>query len=112
MNKPKRRELHRCACAPCQQHPYGQIAVQHKAINRVLANLDEKNRRRFAGLLALQSGPRHILLVSQITGLSRMTIYRGLFEIEHADSNRRGRVRTPGAGRTASEKNIPPSWRP
>lgn len=112
MNQSKRRELHRCACALCQQHPYGQIAVQHKAINRVLVNLDEKNRRRFAGLLALQLGPRHILLVSQITGLSRMTIYRGLHEIEHADSNSLGRVRTPGAGRMTIEKNIPPSWWP
>jgi hypothetical protein len=81
------------------------MAVQHKAINRVLANLDEKNRRRFAGLLALQLGRRHILLVSQITGLSRMTIYRGLHEIEHSDAKAQGRVRALGAGRIAVEKN-------
>lgn len=107
MKKSKRERLHRCTCVSCQQHPYGQIAMQHKAINRVLANLDEKNRRRFAGLLSLQLGPRHILLISQITGLSRMTIYRGQREIEHSDAKGRGRVRTPGAGRIAVEKNNP-----
>jgi hypothetical protein len=85
--------------------------VQHKAINRVLANLDEKNRRRFAGLLALQWGRRHVRLVSQITGLSRMTIYRGQREIEHSDSSALGRVRAAGAGRLAVEKNNPASLR-
>ncbi len=111
MNKSKHRELHRCICTACQQHPYCQTAVQHQAINRVLANLDEKNRRRFAGLLALQLGDRHIRLVSQITGLSRMTIYRGLHEIEHSDDKTHGRLRTHGAGRIAIEKNIPRSGR-
>ncbi len=109
VNKSKHRELHRCTCVACQQHPYGQIAVQHQAINRVLANLDEKNRRRFAGLLALQLGNRHIRLVSQITGLSRTTIYRGLHGIERSDDKAQGRLRTRGAGRIAIEKNIPPS---
>lgn len=107
MKKSKHRRLHRCTCATCQQHLYSQVAVQHKAINRVLANLDEKNRRRFAGLLALQLGHRHILIVSQITGLSRMTIYRGQREIERSDATARGRVRAPGAGRIAVEKNNP-----
>jgi hypothetical protein len=106
-NKSKHRRVHCCACATCQAHPYGQVAAEHKAINRVLANLDEKNRRRFVGLLALQWGRRHIRLISQITGLSRMTIYRGQREIERSDLKVRGRVRAPGAGRLAVEKNNP-----
>ena len=73
----------------------------------MLAHLDEKNRRRFAGLLALQWGRRHIRLVSQITGLSRTTIYRGQRELEHSDPTARERVRAPGAGRLAVEKNNP-----
>jgi len=105
VNKSKQRRLHRCTCATCQQHPHGQVAVQHKAINRVMANLDEKNRRRFAGLVALQWGRRHVRLVSQITGLSRMTIYRGQREIEHSTSKAHGRVRSAGAGRMKVEKN-------
>jgi len=105
MKKSKHRRLHECTCATCQQHPYSHVARQHRAINRVLVNLDEKNRRRFAGLLALQFGRRHLRLVSQITGLSRMTIYRGQREIEHSDAKAGGRVRMPGAGRLTVEKN-------
>lgn len=103
--KSKHRRVHSCACPTCQEHPYSQVAAEHKAINRVVANLDEKNRRRFVGLLALQWGRRHILLISQVTGLSRMTIYRGQREIEHSDAKAHGRVRTPGAGRSPVEKN-------
>ena len=111
MNKSKHRRFHRCACVTCQAHPSSYVAAQHKAINRVMAHLDEKNRRRFAGMLALQWGRRHIRLVSQITGLSRMTIYRGQHEIEHSDPQAQGRVRVPGAGRLAVEKNNPASFR-
>ena len=50
--------VHQCVCETCQQHPYSAMAKEHQAINRVLAGLDEKNRRRFVGLLALQLGPR------------------------------------------------------
>lgn len=107
--KSKHRHVHWCVCPTCQEHPYSHVAAEHKAINHVVANLDEKNRRRFAGLLALQWGRRHIRLISQITGLSRMTIYRGQREIERFDSTAHGRVRTPGAGRRAVEKNNP-TW--
>lgn len=83
------------------------MAQQHKAINRVLAPLDEKNRRRCAGLLAIQWGSRRLSLLSRITGLSRTTIHRGKREIEHPDSKGRGRIREPGAGRVPVEKNNP-----
>ncbi len=106
-SKSKYRRVHRCTCLTCQQHPSSQIAVQHKAINRVLANLDEKNRRRFVGLLALQSGHRQITLLRQITGLSRTTIYRGQRELEQAEAGTRGRLRASGGGRQLIEKNIP-----
>lgn len=105
MKKSKHRRLHQCSCATCRAHPYSQVAIQHRAINRVLAQLDEKNRRCFAGLLALQWGRRHIRLVSQITGLSRTTIYRGQHELEYSDPIPRKRVRALGAGRPPVEKN-------
>jgi hypothetical protein len=54
MKQSKTRPLHQCTCETCQQHPYGEIAEEHRAINRVLAILDEKSRRRFVGLLASQ----------------------------------------------------------
>ena len=37
-------------------HPRSLVAKEHQAIKRVLATLDEKCRRRFAGRLALQVG--------------------------------------------------------
>ncbi len=75
-----------------------------------MVGLDERNRRRFAGLLVLQAGPRQVCLVSQITGLSRMTIYRGLRDLEHSGARERKRIRKPGAGRLPVEKNNRASW--
>ena len=113
MPKSKHRQIHRCSCTTCQHHPYNTTAQQHRAINRVLATLDEKNRRRFAGLLGIQAG-RHrcsISLLSRITGLSRTTIYRGQREIERPTSKRRSRrIRTPGGGRPLTEKNNLGFW--
>ncbi len=108
MHKSRGGRLHQCRCAQCRRHPYSQVAAEHRAINRVMAGLDERNRRRFAGLLALQAGPRHISLVAQITGLSRMTIYRGLRELQHTKAQEQ--IRTPGAGRLPVEKNNQASW--
>ena len=105
MSKSSRRRIHRCGCKTCRCHPYGSVAQQHRAINRVLATLDEKNRRRFVGLLAIQEGGRSIAPLACITGLSRNTIYRGKREIEHPSPKRRGRIRNPGAGRLRTEKN-------
>lgn len=79
------------------------MARQHQAINRVLATFDEKGRRRFAGLLALQRGHGGVQLTHEITGLSRMTIRAGREEIQHTD--RTPGVRRRGAGRPAIEKS-------
>ena len=103
-NKRKSKQtLHNCTCAMCRLHPYGKIATEHKAINRVLAGLDEKNKRRFAGVLANQQG--NILQLSQITGLSRNTIYRGQSEVEYPGQNSASGIRRSGAGRVPVEKN-------
>ncbi len=105
MPNSKLRRLHACTCATCQQQPYSGEARHHKAINRVLATLDERNRRRFAGLLALQRGHGSILPLSQITGLSRHTIRRGKAEIEHQRPKATWPLRRPGGGRPRVEKN-------
>lgn len=98
-----RRPVHRCDCEACTTHPYGQVARQHQAINRVLATFDEKSRRRFAGLLALQRGRGGVQWVHAVTGLSRGTIRTGREEIRRAD--RLPGVRRAGGGRQAVEKN-------
>src|SRR6266542_3214407 len=111
MSKTKsRRRLHHCVCATCAKHPYGQVAGQHQAINRVMATFDEKARRRFVGLLALQLGRGGVQLAHEITGLSRMTVRAGRKEISRTD--RTPGVRRAGAGRPAFEKSDPSSWQP
>jgi len=101
------RRIHHCLCPTCQQHPHSQIAQQHQAINRVLATLNEKNRRHFVGLLALEWGARKIALISQITGLSRTTIHRGKCEVAHPGYQTQPPLRKAGAGRRTVEKNNP-----
>ncbi len=106
MNKRTKPALHICECATCQQHPYSRVAKDHKAINQVLTGLDERNQRRFVGLLANQQG--NISLLSEITGLSRNTIYRGQSEVENPSKNLvLVGARRPGGGRTLVEKNNP-----
>jgi len=103
MAKKSKRKLHKCTCETCQRHPHSKIAKEHKAINRVLLGLDERNRRRFIGVLANQQG--NVSELSQITGLSRNTIYRGQKEVEHPKRNPASGIRRRGGGRIAVEKN-------
>lgn len=101
-----RHSSHVCTCDVCQQHPYSAVAEHHRAINRVLVTLDERNRRRFVGLLALQWGWGAVQRLNEITGLSRNTIVRGRTELHsprHAPKPTR--VRRAGAGRKRVEKN-------
>jgi hypothetical protein len=100
-----KRKVHHCKCKECQVHPYGQIAKQHQAINRVLAELNERNRRRFAGVLANEQGRGGISQTALITGLSRTTIACGRREIEKSNKNLPSKIRQLGAGRLRIEKN-------
>ena len=109
MKKPKKRQRYRCCCRDCGQHPYGRQAQHHKAINRVMVTFDEKSRRRFVGLLALQLGRGGLERAHEITGLSRTTIRVGREEIRRTD--RSPGVRRGGGGRRALEKNDPKSWK-
>ena len=104
MKRRNKAVVHQCICQICQQHPYSAIAKEHKAINRLLADLDEKNRRRVAGLLALQWGRGGVKRLREITGLSRTTIGRGRIELKRVDRNTKGRARRAGGGRPVIEK--------
>src|SRR5262245_59079093 len=105
MKSSSKPNLHKCICQTCQQHPYIAVAKEHQAINRVVAGLDEKNRRRFVGLLALQWGRDGIARLIKITGISRNTICRGPAEVRRADRATGGCVRRTDAGCPATEKN-------
>jgi hypothetical protein len=105
MPRKTKRTVHKCTCQNCTLHPYNKIARQHQAINRVLSGLDERNKRRFLGVLALQWGRGGTSQLSQVTGLSRKTIDRGRHEVEGPGENLAWGIRRPGAGRPLVEKN-------
>jgi response regulator of citrate/malate metabolism len=105
MRKRHERKVHHCICQGCHLHPYSQEAKQHQAINRVLSELNERNKRRFAGVLANEEGRGGITHLAEITGFSRTTIARGCREIERSNRNLSSKIRHPGAGRPLVEKN-------
>lgn len=105
MKQASKSKIHHCICQTCKQHPYSVLAKEHEAINRVVAGLDEKNRRRFVGLLALQWGRGGIQRLIDITGITRNTICRGRAEVQRGDRVPAGRVRRTGGGCRTIEKN-------
>ena len=98
------REVHRCECRECRSRINPEVTEYHRSINRVMVELDERSRRLFAGVLARQGGRGGIQRVVEITGLSRMTICRGLRECENAQKTEGDRIRHPGGGRKPVEK--------
>src|SRR6266849_911936 len=99
-----RRATYQCCCLACQNHPKGGVAFDHQAINRVLALLDERQRRLFAGLLAMRRGHGGILAVAEITGLNRTTVRRGVAELRRGVGSATRRIRKPGGSRRLLEK--------
>jgi len=93
-----------CRCWECRERHNASVLADHEAINRVVAMLDERQRRLFAGLLAMRRGHGGILLVAQITGLSRTTIRRGMAELRCGVDPNQERIRQPGGGRKLLEK--------
>jgi hypothetical protein len=69
-------------------------------------HLDERARRLFAASEARQLGHGGVSLVSRACGLSRVTITKGLQELE-APPLPAGRVRRPGGGRPALVERDP-----
>lgn len=91
-------------CSECVEQRNGETASLHTSINRLVAVLDEKHRRQFAGLLASQFGHGGIQYLSKITGLNRETISRGKQEIGRANIALEGGIRASGGGRHKVEK--------
>lgn len=91
-----------CQCTQCSERPDTATVRLHSRIIEMAALLNEKHRRQFAALMALQFGHGGIQQVAEITGLSRNTIARGKGDLTAADFN--SRVRAIGAGRKLFEK--------
>lgn len=102
------RSTYQCRCPECSEHPTSETATLHGSINRVIAAFDEKSRRRFVGLLAMQNGYGGVRYFATVTGLSHTTILRGRREIQQADAELDGRIRAPGGGRKSAEKKMRP----
>jgi hypothetical protein len=102
----ERRRIHRCRCRGCCSRSDSELVKYHRAVNRVMAELDERGRRLFAGVLARQHGRGGIQWAVEITGLSRMTIRRGVRESERGQAESPGRVRRAGGGRKCLEKKL------
>ena len=83
------------ACSRCRRQPDGPTTKQHRALNDLVATLDEKSRRLVVGLLAKQHGRGGITRFARITGLSRDSIRRGQRELAHPDQRAVGRIRRP-----------------
>jgi len=101
-----RRQVYQCSCDECACHPQGDVGLDHEALNRVMALLDEKQRRLFAGMLALRRGHGGIRALSVITGLSRTTIRLGIADLGRGVVADGDRIRRPGGGRQRLEKKI------
>ena len=108
-NQPASR-LYQCQCSECINHASGPTAQEHRLINRLVALLDEKQRRRCVSLLAYQQGYGGIQALAAITGLHRNTIARGLRETQADALDDDGRIRQTGGGRQPVEKKNRGCW--
>ena len=102
-----RKGIYRCRCEECGSGQNVEVVEYHQSINRVMVEFDERSRRLFAGLLAKQIGRGGIQRVAEITGLSRVTIRRGVRECERSQPSELDRVRRAGGGRKLIEKKLP-----
>ena len=94
---------HQCRCQDCQAGTDSEVIQEHRMLNQLVIELNEKQRRQFAGLLAKQYGYGGIARMAEITGLHRATIKRGQSELENEASDDE-RIRGIGGGRHRIEK--------
>ncbi len=99
------RRIRRCRCRGCRSRSDADLVAYHRAINRVMAELDERSRRLFAGIVARQRGHGGVQLVAEITGLSRMTIRRGLRKANADRWRLQSEYGVPAADENESKKN-------
>lgn len=88
-----------CPCSAYVEAPTSNVARFHEGLRRFAADLDEKNRRRLAGLLALEHGHGGVQRWASVLGLSRTTVLLGRRELETGALGSHERVRPPGGGR-------------
>ena len=87
------------------------LAESSEQISLVFSRLDENQRRWVAGLLSTILGHGGTKQVAQTAGIDPKTIRQGRIDLDTQlkDYPDVGRVRRPGGGRPAIEKNSPTS---
>jgi hypothetical protein len=99
------REVHQCQCPDCRaagDHPDQEY---HHQVNLLLSRLDEQQRRWFVAIESKKLGHGGDTRMSEITGISIVTIRRGRAELEQDLKERpTDQVRLPGGGRPSFEK--------
>src|SRR5438067_607337 len=75
-------DVHQCECSYCQQESDSQFKEQHRLMNLFLSVLEPQQRRLYLAIEAKRLGAEGSKRVSQITGINRESIYRGLKELE------------------------------
>jgi Rhodopirellula transposase DDE domain len=83
-----------------------ELRVLREKVARLWPHLDERSRRLFAAGEARALGYGGVTLVSDVCGLSRPTITKGLQELDE-EPLPAGRVRRAGAGRRPIEESDP-----
>jgi hypothetical protein len=65
-------------------------------------DLDERQARQFAAIIAERNGWQGVSLVCGILPVSRNTVYRGLHELDGGEHLEEGRIRKKGGGRKST----------
>lgn len=77
-------------------------------MKRFYQTLNEKDRRRYAGIEAMKLEHGSISYISEVVGCSRGTIYQGLADFQLPDDAlQSSRIRAVGGGRKPIEQTIP-----
>jgi hypothetical protein len=70
-------------------------------------DLDERQARQFAAIIAERNGRQGVSLVCGILPISRNTVYRGSHELDSGEHLEEGRVRKQGGGRKSTLSKHP-----
>ena len=75
---------------------------------KAISGADEVQARRFAGAIALEMGRGGVSRVVELTGMSHLTINKGIMELKNTEKLEvPERLRSPGGGRKRIEDNDP-----
>ena len=73
----------------------------------LVADLDERGRRRWAAAEARSLGRGGVTAVAAATGISDRTVRNGIRELDDPEARPSGRQRKPGGGRRSREDSQP-----